>query len=176
MHVWRYTKVAILAIPIWKLCNIFNIRVLTFRVLFYFSYGVCIMFSDSCLCWFSGIPTLTYGIACWMLIKCHEDVVTEQGTVRIYFLNKEQQNAKHWIDYCRAWLLHFLGMASQNYHLSAGVSFAIFVVCLILGILTVALLIKAFGVISSTIHRVSSSFSKNTAPEEKQRKLASKEE
>eukprot|EP00106_Octopus_bimaculoides_P019480 XP_014786922.1 PREDICTED: uncharacterized protein C15orf61-like [Octopus bimaculoides] len=42
-----------------------------------------------------GVPTLAYGIACWMLVRYHEDVETTKGTVRIYFLNKEEKNSQY---------------------------------------------------------------------------------
>ena len=42
-----------------------------------------------------GIPTLAYGLACWMLVSCHEDVETSRGVVRIYFLNKEDKDAMY---------------------------------------------------------------------------------
>lgn len=42
-----------------------------------------------------GVPTLAYGIACWMLVRYHEDVKTTKGTVRIYFLNKEEKNSQY---------------------------------------------------------------------------------
>lgn len=42
-----------------------------------------------------GLPTLAYGVACWMLVSCHEDVETSRGVVRIYFLNKEDKDAMY---------------------------------------------------------------------------------
>lgn len=40
-----------------------------------------------------GLPTLAYGIAAMFLIKFEEDVVTPSGTVKIYFLNKEEKDS-----------------------------------------------------------------------------------
>ncbi|KAK3595144.1 hypothetical protein CHS0354_028576 [Potamilus streckersoni] len=42
-----------------------------------------------------GIPTLAYGIGSWMLIKFEEEVKTSKGTVKVYFLNKEDRNAQY---------------------------------------------------------------------------------
>jgi len=48
-----------------------------------------------CLCATTGIPTLAYGIGSWFLVRHHEDVRTSQGSVRIYFLMKEENDAKY---------------------------------------------------------------------------------
>jgi Domain of unknown function (DUF4528) len=44
---------------------------------------------------FTGVPTLAYGIGSWMLVRHHEDVSTADGVVRIYFLMKEDFDAKN---------------------------------------------------------------------------------
>jgi len=51
--------------------------------------------SVECLCSITGIPTLAYGIGSWLLIRHHEDVQTSLGSVRIYFLMKEEEDANH---------------------------------------------------------------------------------
>jgi len=43
----------------------------------------------------TGIPTLAYGIGSWLLVKHHEDVPTSCGPVRIYFLMKEEDDARY---------------------------------------------------------------------------------
>ena len=43
----------------------------------------------------SGFPCLCYGLASWALVKHHEDVVTDLGVVRIYFMMKEDKNAQY---------------------------------------------------------------------------------
>lgn len=40
-----------------------------------------------------GIPTLAYGIGCWMVISCSEDIVTDKGVVTIYFAIPEDKGA-----------------------------------------------------------------------------------
>lgn len=40
-----------------------------------------------------GIPCLTYGLASWMFIKFEEEVETPKGTVKVYFMNKEDPNS-----------------------------------------------------------------------------------
>jgi len=50
---------------------------------------------ECCLCPISGIPTLAYGIGSWLLVRHHEDVQTSLGSVRIYFLLKEENEAKY---------------------------------------------------------------------------------
>lgn len=42
---------------------------------------------------FSGIPTLMYGIAAIFLITHSEEVFTEKGNVSIYFLLKEDKGS-----------------------------------------------------------------------------------
>ena len=71
-------------------------------------------------------------------------------------------------------------MASQSYQLSFGFSLLVFIVCLILAVLTVALLIKAFGVIAAAFHHIASTFSgkdsKTGDVQEREGKVLIKEE
>jgi len=40
-----------------------------------------------------GIPCLAYGLGCWMVITCSEDIPTEKGVVTIYFAIPEDKGA-----------------------------------------------------------------------------------
>jgi len=40
-----------------------------------------------------GIPTLAYGLGCWLVITCQEDIATDKGTVTIYFAIPEDKGA-----------------------------------------------------------------------------------
>ena len=55
-------------------------------------------------CWFShaaahnfllisGVPTLAYGVGCWMVIGHTEKVMTSKGPVNVYFAYKEDKGA-----------------------------------------------------------------------------------
>ena len=54
-----------------------------------------VCFLPEILVYVPGIPTLAYGLASWMLVRFHEDIDTSKGQVRIYFLNKEEKNARY---------------------------------------------------------------------------------
>lgn len=43
--------------------------------------------------YFTGVPTLAYGVGSWMLSKETEEVMTPKGRVKIFFLNKEDPRA-----------------------------------------------------------------------------------
>ncbi|XP_002740887.1 uncharacterized protein C15orf61-like [Saccoglossus kowalevskii] len=40
-----------------------------------------------------GLPCLAYGIGAWFLITCSDDVQTEKGSVKVYFLYKEDKGS-----------------------------------------------------------------------------------
>ena len=42
-----------------------------------------------------GIPTLAYGLISVILISCHEDVLTDDGVVRIYFHIPEDKDSMY---------------------------------------------------------------------------------
>ncbi|KAK3878487.1 hypothetical protein Pcinc_016875 [Petrolisthes cinctipes] len=42
-----------------------------------------------------GLPCLAYGCGASLLIKCHEEMHTPQGTVTIHFLYPEDKGARH---------------------------------------------------------------------------------
>ncbi|KAJ8304513.1 hypothetical protein KUTeg_018096 [Tegillarca granosa] len=42
----------------------------------------------------TGLPTLSYGIGSWLFVKHSEEVLTTKGKVKVYFLYKEDPNAR----------------------------------------------------------------------------------
>ena len=43
----------------------------------------------------TGVPTLAYGMGCWMVIGHKETVTTSKGPVSVYFAYKEDKGARN---------------------------------------------------------------------------------
>lgn len=131
-----------------------------------------------------GIPCLAYGLGSWMLVRFEEDVPTEKGVVKVYFLNKETWTETLWLTHspqriyfeCRLYFLFHqdnefmrtlfissgtvylslrIMVTSQSVHLSFPFSVFVVIVAIVILIIIGACLMQIVDSLSSWLQNVS---------------------